>query len=107
MKATSDLPGMLGIACSKCGVTVSPLSWAAAGIARAMARAALAAPRMDLIFMAVVLLSHVYLTSSGSGKSTKNRQKSCTKGAHDQAAAAGPRPIGEDAAGRPDPQRHQ
>src|SRR6516225_10155210 len=47
---------MLGIARSKCGVTVSPRSCAAAGAATAIAKAAPAARRADLIFMAVVLL---------------------------------------------------
>src|SRR5215470_7333145 len=48
---------MLGITRSKCGVTVSPRSRAAAGATKAIAKAAPAARRPDLILsMAVVLL---------------------------------------------------
>src|SRR5258708_39981105 len=46
----SDLPGILGIACSKFGVTTSPSANATAGIAAVIATAAQAAPTMDRMF---------------------------------------------------------
>ena len=50
--ATNDLPGILGIACSKFGVITSPRLCAAAGVATARQAAMMTA----LIFKAVALL---------------------------------------------------
>src|SRR3981081_4028650 len=74
--AIRDLPGMLGIACSNCGVTFWPTPRAAEGVAVAMATAAQAAPMMDGIRMVAFSFAPYKCPSLGHKKvpgSEKNR----------------------------------
>src|SRR5262249_6590496 len=97
---------MLGIACSKFVVTLSPTSCAKVGAAAAMAMAADAAPMTDRIFIGVSPLPPVD-APPWVGKKHQERTKIVYYEARAQAASTGARPRCEDAAGRADPKGHR
>src|SRR3954465_1866146 len=103
--AISDLPGMLGIAWAKWGVTVWPILCAGAGVAVAMAMAAQAAPRMDRIFMVAFSFAR-YRCPPLVYKKVPRSDKDRVPRRNDQAAEPAARSVREDASDRADPQRH-
>src|SRR5260370_14766132 len=98
---------MLGITRSKCGATVSPRSRAAAGAAKAIAKAAPAARRADLISMAVVLLTPPLVDTSPVQHEVPRTDKTRRLPVHAPPAAVGARSQSNDAARAANSSPHQ